>query len=324
MIDYKGCKCASCHKPLKEGDDIVICPECGAPYHRACYDALGECVFRAKHGSGFEYIPPEAKPDVNANGPICPACHTQNPPDALFCERCGQPMRHSFSPDPDGAAPHYDPVGEPNFFGAAGGPGAQYASGDVMAQLHLAKEYDGIPTQDWMTYIGNSAPYYLYQFQRMDESGRKTSFCWSALLVPEFYFFYRKMWGWGALALVASLLVSVPSFLSLAVTLGAVTALPISASALSTLGTVCGVLNWVVRIASCLFGFYLFRRSAAQRMHAMQNTGADDAAYHAELKRRGGPSYLAAALIGVAILAASLAFSAWIGPERLVNALYLY
>lgn len=70
MMDYKGCKCASCHKVLKEGDDIVICPECGAPYHRECYAAEGRCVFSAKHGKGFEYVPPEAKPDVNANGPI--------------------------------------------------------------------------------------------------------------------------------------------------------------------------------------------------------------------------------------------------------------
>ena len=89
MMDYKGCKCASCHKVLKEGDDIVICPECGAPYHRECYAAEGRCVFSAKHGKGFEYVPPEAKPDVNANGPICPVCHAQNPPDTLFCERCG-------------------------------------------------------------------------------------------------------------------------------------------------------------------------------------------------------------------------------------------
>ena len=29
-------------------------------------------MFSAKHGKGFEYVPPEAKPDVNANGPICP------------------------------------------------------------------------------------------------------------------------------------------------------------------------------------------------------------------------------------------------------------
>ena len=69
MMDYKGCKCASCHKVLKEGDDIVICPECGAPYHRECYAAEGRCVFSAKHGKGFEYVPPEAKPDVR----VCPA-----------------------------------------------------------------------------------------------------------------------------------------------------------------------------------------------------------------------------------------------------------
>lgn len=104
MMDYKGCKCASCHKVLKEGDDIVICPECGAPYHRECYAAEGRCVFSAKHGKGFEYVPPEAKPDVNANGPICPVCHAQNPPDTLFCERCGQPMRGAYRPRPRRAA----------------------------------------------------------------------------------------------------------------------------------------------------------------------------------------------------------------------------
>ena len=249
MMDYKGCKCASCHKVLKEGDDIVICPECGAPYHRECYAAEGRCVFSAKHGKGFEYVPPEAKPDVNANGPICPVCHAQNPPDTLFCERCGQPMRGGVPPQAAQSSPQY---AEPGMSGTGmpggfGGPGAQYATGDVMTQLHLAKEYDGISTQDWMKYIGNSAPYYLYQFQRMDESGRKTSFCWSALFIPEFYFFYRKMWGWGALALAVSLIVSIPSLLSLMAALGIATALPLSASALSTLITVCGLLNWGVR-----------------------------------------------------------------------------
>ena len=163
MMDYKGCKCASCHKVLKEGDDIVICPECGAPYHRECYAAEGRCVFSAKHGKGFEYVPPEAKPDVNANGPICPVCHAQNPPDTLFCERCGQPMRGGVPPQAAQSSPQY---AEPGMSGTGmpggfGGPGAQYATGDVMTQLHLAKEYDGISTQDWMKYIGNSAPYYL-------------------------------------------------------------------------------------------------------------------------------------------------------------------
>ena len=38
--------------------------------------------------------------------------------------------------------------------------------------------------------------------------------------IPEFYFFYRKMWGWGALALAVSLIVSIPSLLSLMAALG--------------------------------------------------------------------------------------------------------
>ena len=326
MMDYKGCKCASCHKVLKEGDDIVICPECGAPYHRECYAAEGRCVFSAKHGKGFEYVPPEAKPDVNANGPICPVCHAQNPPDTRFCERCGQPMRGGVPPQAAQSSPQY---AEPGMSGTGmpggfGGPGAQYATGDVMTQLHLAKEYDGISTQDWMKYIGNSAPYYLYQFQRMDESGRKTSFCWSALFIPEFYFFYRKMWGWGALALAVSLIVSIPSLLSLMAALGIATALPLSASALSTLITVCGLLNWGVRIASCLFGFYLFRQSAARRMRAMKDDSTDDDRYRTELERRGGPSRVAVVLVGVLLLVCSFAFSAWIGPDRLMSAFYLY
>ncbi len=207
--------------------------------------------------------------------------------------------------------------------GGFGGPGAQYATGDVMTHFHLAKEYDGISTQDWMKYIGNSAPYYLYQFQRMDESGRKTSF-WSALFIPEFYFFYRKMWGWGALALAVSLIVSIPSLLSLMAALGIATALPLSASALSTLITVCGLLNWGVRIASCLFGFYLFRQSAARRMRAMKDDSTDDDRYRTELERRGGPSRVAVVLVGVLLLVCSFAFSAWIGPDRLMSAFYLY
>ena len=97
-----------------------------------------------------------------------------------------------------------------------------------------------------------------------------------------------------------------------------------SASALSTLITVCGLLNWGVRIASCLFGFYLFRQSAARRMRAMKDDSTDDDRYRTELERRGGPSRVAVVLVGVLLLVCSFAFSAWIGPDRLMSAFYLY
>lgn len=319
MTDYKGYKCVSCHKMLEEGDDIVICPECGAPYHRACYAAEGRCVLSAKHGVDFEYIPPEAKPAVNADGPVCPACGAQNPPDALFCERCGKPMRAVEPPLAD-STPQY----AQGHAGADAGADVRYAAGNVMTQLHLAKEYDGIDTQDWMKYIGNSAPYYLYQFQRMNESGRRTGFCWSALLLPEFYFFYRKMWGWGALALAVTMLASALPLLSLAAAAGVSVALPFSAQTISILMNLGGALNWGMRISACLFAFDLFRKNAAKQMRAMRQASADAQAYQDTLARRGGPSRIAVVLAGVLQFACVLAFYAWVGPERMMAAFYLY
>ena len=41
MPKYYGCPCEGCGKPLTLQDDIVVCPDCGAPYHRDCYEKLG-------------------------------------------------------------------------------------------------------------------------------------------------------------------------------------------------------------------------------------------------------------------------------------------
>ncbi len=317
MMDYKGHKCAACHKVFTGNDDIVICPECGAPYHRECYAEKGHCIFRDKHKDGFEYAPPEAKPDVNAGAdcPVCPVCHAQNPPDTLFCEHCGQPMPAASNPyrnnDPAGAQFNAQ-FGQPHGFN----PDPQYAQANIINQLHLAKEYDGIPTADWMDFIGNSAPYYLYQFQAMNETDRKTSFCWSAVLLPEFYFFYRKMWGWGALAASVMLLVSIPSFLSMLALLGVPVALPLSASALSAMSTAAMVLNWGFRICSGLFAFYLYRKTAAKQIRAIQaRHSGDEAGYRDELRRRSGPSRVSVVVICASIMIFSLILSYVLGPQ---------
>ena len=42
--------CAYCQAVLFEEDDVVWCPECGAPHHRACWQSLGHCAREALHG----------------------------------------------------------------------------------------------------------------------------------------------------------------------------------------------------------------------------------------------------------------------------------
>ena len=62
MSEQTARECVFCHKPLTEQDDVVVCPECGAPYHRACYEQAGRCVFTEKHGAGFAYHAPGEAP----------------------------------------------------------------------------------------------------------------------------------------------------------------------------------------------------------------------------------------------------------------------
>ena len=52
-MKLSGIPCVACGKKFTPEDDIVVCPECGAPYHRACYKELGHCVHADRHAEGY-------------------------------------------------------------------------------------------------------------------------------------------------------------------------------------------------------------------------------------------------------------------------------
>ena len=71
--DIKGLSCVHCKAYLFEEDDVVICPVCGAPHHRTCYDSIGKCALEELHGTENEYKKPEindAKTEENKKEPI--------------------------------------------------------------------------------------------------------------------------------------------------------------------------------------------------------------------------------------------------------------
>ncbi|MBQ4119344.1 MAG: DUF2628 domain-containing protein [Clostridia bacterium] len=47
--------CALCHAYLFAEDDVVYCPECGAPHHRECYNKLNKCALEELHGTENQY-----------------------------------------------------------------------------------------------------------------------------------------------------------------------------------------------------------------------------------------------------------------------------
>ena len=82
---YYGCPCEGCGQPLTLRDDIVVCPDCGAPYHRTCYEKLGRCIHSPAHAAGYEWKFPYQENELRT----CPSCGERTLRSEEYCRCCG-------------------------------------------------------------------------------------------------------------------------------------------------------------------------------------------------------------------------------------------
>lgn len=201
MLDYTGVKCPVCQVPFLSDDDIVVCPECGAPYHRACYEKEHKCIFEEElHKNGKDWEPPAPPvapdPTVEIKDQECPVCGTLNGHSALFCNRCGaslvgEPQRYHNSPEPPAGQipPTYIPG--PGF----GGAFAFDPMGGVSPTEMLA---ENVSFGDVSKVVKQSTGYYMPVFRMMKER-KRNKFSLSAFLFSGPWMLYRKQYKWGAI-----------------------------------------------------------------------------------------------------------------------------
>lgn len=337
-MNHHAGECPVCKKPFTPGDDVVICPICGAPYHRECYLKEGKCVFTEKHKAGFEYTPPRSphgpppgeesysgggtdSASGRNGGVLCKNCQTVNDARNIFCEQCGASLHSNYNPGPGAGSTPGPDAGAPGggygsspFGGFGGFGGAAYQQ----PPTDLSGELDGIPARDWAAFIGTSAPVYLSRMRSQDQRGSKLGIILTAFFFPCFYFAYRKMWLWAALALVLWLVTQTPGTLSMLMEAGSLFIPQLSAETLATLASVA----WYLNVVRCiLFGFFaltLYRRDAAKKISHLQQTCDGDAAYQAALHRKGAPSVIGA--VGVLVLIfVVLCLVTWLGGDALYS-----
>lgn len=97
-MNYKGVSCPVCGQPFQEGDDIVVCPECGAPHHRACYKQLGHCAMEQQlHPQHLSWQNPNDQPPAAAadgsDDIICPNCGLFCHSEDVSCPNCHFPLK---------------------------------------------------------------------------------------------------------------------------------------------------------------------------------------------------------------------------------------
>ncbi|MDR2931756.1 MAG: DUF2628 domain-containing protein [Oscillospiraceae bacterium] len=209
MTNYLGVKCPVCDKKFEQDDDIVVCPVCGAPHHRACYAKTNECAFIKDHMSGNVWrAPHEPEPENRADGPTkkCPNCDADIPADALFCHICGQNLhaaqarqRAREESNAGWGIPGMDFIGDPLY--------------TVYGGVDPDEEIDGESVRDVAAYVGNSSSYYVPRFKEMSERGRTISPNFAALFFNFFFYFYRKMYLVGVIMLALYIVSSIPNLL---------------------------------------------------------------------------------------------------------------
>jgi hypothetical protein len=215
-MNYKGMKCPVCDKPFSADDDIVVCPQCGAPYHRECYKKVGQCIYTDRHGTPDAWQPPKLDEPSQEETKRCPHCGANNVKDAQFCAHCGQSFPNDNTPPRDTSFPYQTRSREgqeqrPNGWGNVPPQNGFPPQGsnippdygfpfifDPLGGVAPNEPIEGIPAGDVAKYVQGNTPYYLPVFMSISHFGRNR-FNFSAFLFQGIWMIYRKMYWIGSI-----------------------------------------------------------------------------------------------------------------------------
>lgn len=296
-MNFIGEKCAACGEVFTEDDDIVVCPECGSPHHRACYKAENKCANSALHGTDESWHSSAEELHEEENNErkfvICSACHFPNSLDAENCVRCGADL----SPDEAGDEEDETVFGVPRPY----------------LGFNPEEDMGGSPLRDVADFVRTNTIYYIPIFKRMKDTGRSISFNLISFVFPPVYFANRRMWFWALLSLIVTVLLSMPLAVSYLIAdgiEGSYSVFPAeliqkiydNRHTLSMLVDVCNVADMLIRVTFCLFSNKLYYRFVLKSLRRLR-AHSEGELRREEIFAAGGVRILNTLLVAVMSLA---------------------
>ena len=174
-------KCPVCGVEFAEGDDVVYCPDCGTPHHRACYNMAGHCVNARLHGTGFIFndgstVKEPAKQEKN-----------KTTAEGFYVPKGSEGA---------GEKP------QPSIFAAP-----SLGTNDLVS--HYEKEtLDGEKASYYAAAVRTNVVRFMNIFKKFDTSGKKASWNWGAFFFGPYYLLFRKMYSHGIGLMIIETLVS--------------------------------------------------------------------------------------------------------------------
>ncbi len=283
--------CPRCKAYLFEEDDVVYCPVCGAPHHRACYNALGHCALEALHGTDKQYSkekeleklsrssePKQEQPQYdNISYATCGMCGERYPSQSRACPKCKTPNMDSFS-----------------------GFGAFDMLGGVPKDYKLD---ENVTADEAKRFVVSNTHRYIPKFATLSKSNR-VSWNWFAFLFPSGWMLSRKMFKngiiTGVLAIVATLLsyplsnalysLGLSSNLAYTQLVSSIyEALPNIPASLIVFSLIGMAIDLFTRLFSAIFGDYLYKKYAVEQIKKIKLDSAD---LEYDFRKKGGVNIL--------------------------------
>lgn len=307
---YKMVNCPICDKSLETGE-IVVCPDCGAPYHRNCYSKEQQCIYPELHASGNSWKAPKnllddvetpsnntfPKDKLENTACSCTRCGTVNPPSGIFCQICGNklpqnPVKTSSNFTSNSTERDDLPKDKFELSNTEIPPNSIPLNPLVNPLGGLApnETIEDISVKELAAFVGRSSHYYLPKFKEISQK-RGTTINFAAFFFTGGFYLYRKMFLIGLFFCLFDVLFSIPStillYSEMTTQMISGTQLVHGNEQLQQLNSICSFLVLGLRFVCGYFANGLYKDYVFKKIKEIKSQNLSESEYYNTLSKQG-------------------------------------